>query len=57
MIWLLCGGEDSTDNTVVLCPNCRARMHIIDSTEDRDKLKGLLDYRKNNIVERLTQIC
>ncbi len=36
--WLSRDGEDSTDNTVALCPNCHKRMHILDNDEDVDKL-------------------
>ncbi len=38
VIWLSRGGEDSTSNTVALCPNCHTRMHILDRQEDIDKL-------------------
>lgn len=41
IIWLSRGGEDSTNNTVALCPNCHARMHILDSKEDIEKLKKI----------------
>jgi len=37
--WLSRGGEDSTANTVALCPNCHTRMHILDRPEDVEKLK------------------
>jgi 5-methylcytosine-specific restriction protein A len=37
--WLSRGGEDSTSNTVALCPNCHTRMHILDQPEDIEKLK------------------
>ena len=39
VIWLSRGGEDSTDNTVALCPNCHTRMHILDSPEDIEMLR------------------
>ena len=42
VIWLSRGGEDSTTNTVALCPNCHKRMHILDRQEDIDKLKKLI---------------
>ena len=38
--WLSRGGEDSTDNTAALCPNCHTRMHILDKPEDVKKLKA-----------------
>lgn len=40
--WLSQGGEDSTSNTVALCPNCHTRMHILDDPEDIEKLKSIL---------------
>lgn len=40
--WLSQGGEDSTANTVALCPNCHTRMHILDKPEDVEKLKGII---------------
>ena len=43
VIWLSRGGEDSTANTVALCPNCHKRMHILDSPEDIKKLKEVID--------------
>lgn len=36
--WLSDGGEDSTDNTVALCPNCHTKMHVLDRKEDVKKL-------------------
>jgi len=42
VIWLSRGGEDSTTNTVALCPNCHKRMHILDRQEDIDKLRILI---------------
>ena len=42
MIWLSRGGEDSTENTVALCPNCHTRMHILDEPEDVEKLKSVI---------------
>ena len=41
VIWLSRGGEDSTANTVALCPNCHTRMHVLDKPEDIEKLKGI----------------
>ena len=38
VIWLSRGGEDSTNNTVALCPNCHTRMHVLDSPEDTERL-------------------
>jgi len=40
--WLAKGGEDTPANTVALCPNCHRRMHVLDSPEDIEKLKALL---------------
>ncbi len=42
VIWLSRGGEDSTANTVALCPNCHRRMHILDRAEDIEKLKEII---------------
>ncbi len=40
IVWLSRGGEDSTSNTVALCPNCHTKMHIVD---DKADVKVLLD--------------
>ncbi len=29
IIWLSKGGDDTTENTVALCPNCHRRMHVV----------------------------
>ncbi len=41
IIWLSRGGEDSTDNTAALCPNCHTKMHIVDDENDVKKLLNL----------------
>ena len=38
IVWLSRGGEDSMNNTVALCPNCHAKMHIRDDEADIEKL-------------------
>ena len=38
VIWLADGGDDSIDNTVALCPNCHKRMHVLNLSEDVEKL-------------------
>ena len=38
IIWLSRGGEDSTENTVALCPNCHTRMHVLDKPDDIEAL-------------------
>ena len=38
IVWLSRGGKDSTDNAVALCPNCHTKMHVVDDTNDVDKL-------------------
>lgn len=43
IIWLSRGGEDSTANTVALCPNCHTRMHVLDKQEDIDKLLNVVN--------------
>lgn len=45
VIWLSRGGEDSTNNTVALCPNCHTRMHVLDRQEDIKKLKGIIEQK------------
>jgi 5-methylcytosine-specific restriction enzyme A len=40
IVWLSKGGEDTTSNTVALCPNCHRRMHIVKSVTDIKKLRG-----------------
>ncbi len=42
IIWLSRGGEDNTENTAALCPNCHIRMHILDKPEDIEKLKSVI---------------
>lgn len=44
IIWLSRGGEDSTSNTVALCPNCHKRMHVLDKPEDIEKLKEAVNF-------------
>jgi 5-methylcytosine-specific restriction protein A len=39
IVWLSAGGEDTVENTVALCPNCHARMHVLNPKSDRRKLK------------------
>lgn len=48
VIWLSRGGEDSTTNTVALCPNCHTRMHILDKQEDIDKLLNVIAMTTGN---------
>lgn len=38
IVWLSRGGQDSTDNTVALCPNCHTKMHVLDDKQDVAKL-------------------
>ncbi|MGI6556672.1 MAG: HNH endonuclease [Pseudoramibacter sp.] len=40
--WLSCGGEDSIDNVVALCPNCHRRIHIFNDADDNMRLKKKL---------------
>ncbi|MCM5570061.1 HNH endonuclease [Burkholderiaceae bacterium FT117] len=42
IVWLALGGEDSTENTVALCPNCHRRMHVLDEDADKEKLRARL---------------
>jgi 5-methylcytosine-specific restriction protein A len=39
IIWLSNGGEDTIENTVALCPNCHAKMHILNPPPDVSKLQ------------------
>lgn len=41
VVWLSRGGEDSTENTVALCPNCHTRMHILDDPNDVSRLRSI----------------
>ena len=34
IVWLSQGGADTIENTVVLCPNCHRKMHVIDAADD-----------------------
>ncbi|MDY4753804.1 MAG: HNH endonuclease signature motif containing protein [Candidatus Faecousia sp.] len=47
VIWLSRGGEDSTANTVALCPNCHTRIHVSDEREDIEKLQGVIKANKH----------
>jgi 5-methylcytosine-specific restriction protein A len=38
--WLSNGGDDSTQNTVAICPNCHRKMHNICLAKDVKKLKA-----------------
>jgi 5-methylcytosine-specific restriction protein A len=38
--WLSKGGEDTTENTVALCPNCHRKMHILDLEKDKNQLRN-----------------
>lgn len=42
IIWLSRGGKDNTENTAALCPNCHMRMHVLDQSEDVEKLKSVI---------------
>lgn len=43
IVWLSKGGDDTIENTAALCPNCHRKMHIINSTEDVDYLKKMIN--------------
>jgi len=45
VIWLSREGEDSTENTVALCPNCHRRMHVLDREEDIEKLIAVIKQK------------
>lgn len=42
--WLSKGGYDSVGNTAALCPNCHKRMHVVDSSDDIQKLMELRSF-------------
>lgn len=48
--WLSKGGNDVIENVVALCPNCHRKMHIVNDSNDVDKLKTrLLFYKKQGL--------
>ena len=47
IIWLSRDGEDSTGNTVALCPNCHSRMHVLDDPKDIEKLQGIIEKTRS----------
>lgn len=38
VIWLKYNGNDTSENTVALCPNCHRKMHMINDKQDIEKL-------------------
>lgn len=47
VVWLSCGGEDTIDKIVVLCPNCHRKVHILNDSSDKNKMiKRLLSYHE-----------
>ena len=40
--WIARGGDDSIENAVALCPNCHAKMHVLDRAADVQHLKSVL---------------
>ena len=50
VVWLSRGGEDSTANTVALCPNCHTRLHVLDQREDIEKLQGVIKEIMHNWI-------
>ena len=44
IMWLTSGGEDTTKNTVALCPNCHRKMHVLDLDSDKDVLHKHLTW-------------
>ncbi|HCM0913189.1 TPA: HNH endonuclease [Vibrio parahaemolyticus] len=51
IVWLSKGGDDSTENTVALCPNCHKKMHIVDDAKDVEALKS----RSNKLLVEQNQ--
>jgi 5-methylcytosine-specific restriction enzyme A len=37
--WLSRNGPDTLGNTVALCPNCHAKVHVLDLESDKKKLE------------------
>lgn len=46
VIWLSRGGQDDVRNTVALCPNCHAKMHIVDDILDVEYLQNIAHANK-----------
>lgn len=40
------GGDDTIENAVALCPNCHRKMHVLDRSSDRKKLRKRIVYRE-----------
>jgi 5-methylcytosine-specific restriction enzyme A len=38
IIWLARGGADTIENTVALCPNCHRQAHVLEVSEDIDRM-------------------
>jgi len=38
--WISEGGSDTLENTVALCPNCHRKMHVLNLTTDKEKLRA-----------------
>lgn len=45
IIYLADGGEDHVGNCVALCPNCHARMHVLNPESDRERLLAVAEER------------
>ena len=45
VVWLSEGGDPTPSNTVVLCPNCHRRIHVLRDPEDKEKLLKILSLR------------
>ena len=46
IVWLAKGGEDTLENTVALCPNCRRKMHVLDRKADKGQLENRVAERE-----------
>ncbi|HOT04322.1 MAG TPA: HNH endonuclease signature motif containing protein [Methanolinea sp.] len=44
--WLSEGGIDKIENSVALCPNCHAKMHILNLEKDKKRLKRIALIKK-----------
>ena len=45
--WLSEGGDPTPSNTVVPCPNCHRRVHVLRDPEDKEKLLKVLAIRNS----------
>jgi len=49
VLYLAGGGEDDVGNCVALCPNCHAKMHVLNSESDRERLLAIARGRHERL--------